>query len=1163
MEVYMIRSIICALSLLLCEVGASAHAQEFRGTITGEVTDTSGAPVAGAKVIGTSLERNQPVETVTNSAGRYIFPFLLPGKYQLSVEKEGFTRFTREGIEVNSADRLGVNITLQLGTLTETVTVSASAPALQTETASRTALVENRVLENVPTNGRNLYQLQYTLPGVIKTSTYWGSMELYAFGNINGVSISGGRSGENETLIDGVSNTRGNRGVVLAPSLNSTQEFTLRSNTYDAQFGRIGGGVTAITIKSGTNRLHGQLFEFLKNDKLNANDWIANKEGEERSAFKNNTFGFELDGPVWIPKLFDGRNRAFFMVSLEALRERGPSTEIRTLPTAEQLQGDFSNLKDNQGRVIRIYDPATVRLANGVYVRDQFPGNRIPANRINPVAAKVAAFYPRPNRPGGADGQQNYAVFNPARNSYDAWLGKMDFRLGDRHILAVRYGQTPWENFARVLWGNNAAEPSGEAPSTRVSRNWGWEWTYTISPALVFNLRGGLARYEGFSGNVFAGGFDPRQLDFPDSLVSQFTTLQFPRFNLVTYSELGATQVTNYEIQDTYSIQPNLSLTRGQHFIKTGAEFRLYNSNRLQPGAAAGNYTFDKRWTQTDPLRADALSGNEFASFLLGLPSSGSVDRNIDPAYQYKYYAVFAQDDWRVKPRLTLNLGLRWDYETPIAERHNRMIRGFAFDQPSPIADRVSGLTLKGGLLFAGSSGEERLAFKPDRNNFQPRVGMAWQIRDKWVMRAGYGWSYLGQSSSGSAAGFSRPTPLIASTDGNITPAMTLSNPFPASLYPNGLLQPIGSSLGLSTNLGQSVSAQFLDRPLPYSHQFSFGFQRELPGGWLAEATYVGNLTRKLPVSLNQNFIPREILESRPVAERSAYFTEQIANPMAGLLPGTGLNGARVARQQLLFAYPQYTQVVITDVPIGRQSYHALQSSLTRRFSQGLATTVAYTFSKTLEAVGTLNNQDVNLNDLTATKLEQRLYQFNLPHKLAVVVSYELPFGRGKRFGHDLNKIANGLIGGWNLNTQWVKQSGFPFDYPNAGQIEARSARLNDSERDKRSRTGSFDPSEDKWFDTSLFPNRAQAPFTLRNFPTRFPDVRSPSPLFVEISAFKEISIKERVRWQIRIDFQNAFNYPFFGALQSNDVTNTRFAQLRADITNEPRRIVGVMKLTF
>ena len=661
----MIRSI--WLLLLFFGLAGASLAQEFRGTVTGEVTDPSGAPVAGAKVTVTSVERNISTETTTNSAGRYTIQFLLPGKYHLAVEKNGFKRFVRESLDVQSADRLGVDVRLDVGNLTDAVTVTSAAPVLQTETASRAALVENRVLENVPTNGRNLYQLQYTLPGVIKNSTYWGSMELYAFGNINGVSISGGRSGENETLIDGVSNTRGNRGVVLAPSLNSTQEFTLRSNTYDAQFGRIGGGVTSITLKSGTNTLHGQLFEFLKNDKISANDWIANQQNVKRPPYKNNTFGFEADGPVRIPKLFDGRNRVFFMVSLEALREPRASGEIRTLPTAEQLQGDFSNLKDNQGRTIRIFDPASARLVNNVYVRDQFPGNKIPANRINPVAAKVAAFYPKPNRPGGADGLLNFLAINPSRNSYDAWLGKMDFRLSDRHTLAVRYGQTPWENVARILWGNNAAEPSGEAPSTRVSRNWGWDWTYTISPSVVFNMRGGLARFEGFSGNTFAGGFDPRQLDFPAALVSQFTTLQFPRFNLGTYSEIGATQVTNYEVQDTYSVQPNLSLTRGQHFIKTGVEFRLYNSNRLQPGAASGNYTFGKNWTQADPLRGDALSGNEFASFLLGLPSSGSVDRNIDPAYRNKYYAVFAQDDWRFTQRLTLNLGLRWDYESPIA----------------------------------------------------------------------------------------------------------------------------------------------------------------------------------------------------------------------------------------------------------------------------------------------------------------------------------------------------------------------------------------------------------------------------------------------------------------------------------------------------------------
>jgi hypothetical protein len=1161
------RKSLRALLFVLCSL--PAFSQEFRASVAGIVTDPAGASVGGAKVTVTNVARNSSAEDLTNADGRYIIQFLLPGQYTITVDKTGFKRFVREGVSLSSADRLSLDVRLDLGAVSDSVTVTGEAPVLQTETASRSALIENRALETVPTNGRNLYQLQYTLPGVIKNSTYWGSMELYAFGNINGVSISGGRSGENETLIDGISDTRPDRGVVYAPSLNGTQEFTIQTNNYDAQYGRVGGGVTSIVTKSGTNSLHGELFEFLKNDKLRANDWAANKAGLARVPFKQSTFGFEFDGPVYLPKIFDGRNRMFFMISLEGLREHNPGGQVTTLPTAEQLQGDFSGLRNSAGQLVTIYDPTTTALgADGkTYTRAPFAGNRIPANRINPIAAKVASFYPKPTGAGdGPDHQNNYAVITASTNSYDSWLGKLDYRISQKSSVFFRYGQTPWGNFSKIVWGTNAAEPSGEAPSTRVSRNWGADWTYTLSPSVVLNLRGGLARYEGFSGNIFARGFDPRQLGFPSSLASQFLALQFPRFNLGVYSPLGATTVTSYEAHDNYSLQPNASWMHGRHSSKYGAELRLYNRNQLQPGAASGTYNFGKNWTQGNPLQADALSGNEFASFLLGLPNGGNVVRNIDPSYQNKYYALFVQDDWKLTPNLTLNLGLRWDYETPRAERHNRMVRGFAFDQASPIATSVQGLNLKGGLLFAGSGGDARRAFAPDKNNFQPRIGVAWRLLPKWVLRGGYALTYLGQDAAGPATGFSQTTTLIPSTDGGITPAASLSDPFPTNLFPTGLLQPIGSSQGLATNLGQAVQAQFLDRPLPLSHQYSLGVQREFRGGWLADVSYVGNQTRKLPVAMGLNFLPTSALNAVPVDQRSAYFTTAVSNPMAGLLPNSSINGVTVPRQQLLFAYPQYTQVTISDVPVGSQRYDALQAKLARRFHTGLGVQLAYTWSKTLEKVTIPNAQSIELNNLVNTVPEKRLYQYDIPHKFAAVVSYELPFGKGKRFGNSMNRWLNGIIGNWNLNAQTVVQSGFIFDFPTAAPLAARSAKLTDDQRDALARDKGrkeFDVSVDKWFDTSLFPNRAPAPFTLRDFPTRFPDVRSRGLKSSELSVYKEFPIRERVRWQIRADFQNAFNYPLFGRLLSNNVTDSRFGQLTASMSNEQKLIVAVMKIVF
>jgi Carboxypeptidase regulatory-like domain/TonB dependent receptor len=1168
---------------LLVGLASAGVAQEYRASIAGEVTDPSRAAVEGAKVTASSVERGVNFESTTNSSGRYNISFLLPGRYTIMVEKRGFRTIVREGLSLLAADKLPIDFKLELGAAADSVTVSTEASLLQTESATRQAVIENRILENVPAGGRNLYALQYDEPGVVKTSTYWGSMELYAFGNVNAVAIGGGKQGENETVLDGVTNTKSDRGVAFVPSINSTREFMVQTNSYDAQFGRVGGGVTLINLKSGTNSIHGQLFEFFKNDKLRANDWVANKDGNPKTAFKNNTFGFELDGPFYVPKVMDGRNKAFFMISFEGLREHDPGGQSRTLPLPEQVKGDFSHLYNNSGALVVIYDPLTTQLGpdGKTYLRTPFPGNILPSGRINPVSAKVAAFYPTPNLAGdGPSHQNNYQKILPATNSYDSWLGKLDYLFSEKSRVWLRYGQTPWLNYAGLVWGNNPAEPSNQYPSTRVSRNWGADWTYVLTPSMVFDLRGGLARYEASSGNTFGVGYDPRQLGFPGSLVAQFTTLEFPRFNIGSYSEIGAQGALTYSTQDVWSLQPNVIFTRGKHVLKFGSEFRRYNDNSLNPGLASGVYNFDASWTQANPQRGDSASGNEFASFLLGYPSGGYVDHNIDPSYRSHYYALFAQDDFKVSPRLTLNLGLRWDYESPRSERYNRMLRGFAFDQASPIAAAVQvspaadacpacAAGIKGGLLYAGSNGDSRLAFQPHKANFQPRTGLAYRITSKLVFRGGYGLSYLGQNSSGQAAGFSRQTPLIASLDNGLTPAVVVSDPFPSSIYPNGLLQPIGAAQGLATNLGQNVAFQYVDRPLPYSQQYSAGFQYELRGGWLTDASYVGNLTRRLPVALPLNFIPLDALNSVPVAERQAYFNQQVPNPMAGLLPNSGLNGPTIARQQLLFTFPQYgSGMQITDVPIGQQRYDSAQMKVTRRFSHGLAMTIAYTVSKTLEQVAPLNAQFVDINNPLRSKLEKRLTQFDVPRQLSVISTYDLPFGGRRRSGSGTNRWANGLVGGWTVSGVFMSHSGFPLPFPNAAPLQARSANLSDSQRDALARQAGrtqYDPSYDVWFDTSLFPHTAQAPFTLQTFPTRFPDVRSKPLNITDLSLYKEFSIKEKVKWQIRCDAHNAGNFPWFGALDTNgaNVTRPLFGHLKADIGNETRVIVAVMKVIF
>jgi hypothetical protein len=1176
------QSLFIRLSLLLIAI-SGAYSQEIRATISGTVTDPSGALIAGAKVEARSIERNVVYDAETNSAGRYVIQFLPPGAYRVAVNAPGFKQYLRDRLDLLAADKLAVDVALELGSAAESVTVTDQASLLQSETAIRQGTIENRIVEQVPSGGRNLYALEYNEPGVLKTSTYWGSMELYAFGNVNGVAISGGVQGENETVLDGQTNTKSDRGVGFIPNIAATQEFTVQTNSYDAQFGRVGGGVMAINLKSGTNSIHGQLYEFFKNDKFRTGEWNDNASGLDKTPFKNNTFGFEVDAPIVIPKVIDGRNKLFFMLSWEALREHNPGSQINTtLPTDAERAGDFSKTLTNAGQKVNIYDPlSTMLFPDGTYQRTMFPNNIIPTDRIDPVAAKVAAYLPHPNKPGlGLAQTSNYAKVLPSTNGYDSWLGKIDYFVTPKSRVSFRYGQTPWLNYSKLVWGDNAAEPSTEWPSTRIPRTWGADWTYTVSPSIVFDLRAGLARYEGQGGNTFGYTFDPTTLGFPSSLASQFRRGVFPYFSIANYQQAGSSSVYNYGTQDAYSLQPSLSWYRGRHLLHIGTEFRRYNDTSNSPGLASGEYDFDTSWTQQNPLQSAAGSGNSFATFLLGYPMGGKVDNNVSPYFRSHYYAAFLQDDFKVSPKLTLNLGVRWDYETPRYERHNQMVGGFAFNQASPIAAAAQASAaagncpacaagLQGGLLYAGANGLSNYAFDPKRANFQPRIGVAYKLSPKMVFRGGYALSYLGQSANGPQTGYSQPTSLVSTLDGGLTPAVSLTDPYPATLFPTGLLKPAGNSNGLSTALGQGISFPYRDRPLPYSQQYSAGFQYELPHGWLVDASYVGNQTKRLPVNLGLNFIPTDILNQLPVDQRPAYFSQPLANPMAGLLPGSGLNAGTLPRAQMLYAYPQYTSVTALSVPIGSQRYDAFQSKLTHRFAHGFTATVSLTLGKTLQQLNTLNPQDVNLSNLLATPLEKHLTQYDVPRQTSVIGTWDLPFGRHRHYGGDWNKWVDGVFGGWTTSGAFNSHSGYPFPFPNAAPIKPGTAKLTDAQRDAYAQQNGhpqYDVSSDPYFNTAMFPTVAQAPYTLRNFPTWFPDVRSKPLNVFDVSVMKQFSITERVRLQIRADAHNVGNFPWFSKATNGytkDVTNSQFGFLENDQENEQRLVVFVAKIVF
>ena len=1159
-----------SLAAFACLVAATTlPAQEVRASLSGIISDPSGAPVPAAQVTVTNIAKNTKIVTSTNESGLYSTPLLEPAAYNLSVEKDGFRRVVREKIVLQTLDKARLDIQLQIGAVADSITVDAAVSQLQTETANRDTSLNNQLIANLPTQGRNPFQIAWAAPGVFKSGG-WRYLRSFDIGGTTGFSVNGGRSGENEVLLDGTSNVRSSRTVMNVPTMESIQEFKVLTNTYDAQYGRTGGGIVTIVTKSGTNQIHGNLFEYFQNDKLNANQTELNAAGIKKSPQNINAYGFFLSGPIFVPKILDGRNKLFWTLAHESMRQRSADPGLQTVPVNEWRSGNFSTLRNAQNALVEIYDPLTT-LTNGT--RTPFPGNVVPSNRISPIAAAAIKYLPPPTSAGNGPAQvQNYPF--PSRWVADMfqWSGRLDYQVNAKNNTNFRYGQNPFSEYRGLVFVQNVneanpAEPTGNAPLLRNGRTIGFNWTSTINPTTTFDLRLGLNRWEESGGNSYGDGFDPRQLGFDGNLVSQYTKLAFPRFDFGTaYAPIGSTSVANSGNFDTYTIQPNINKVIGRHFLKFGVEARRYNNNTQNPGLSSGQFNFGRNWTQRLSTQADATSGNEIATFLLGYPSAAFVDRNIDPAVSNFFYAGFFQDDFKVTNRLTLNLGLRWDYESPSVERYDRMVQALDFTASSPIAAQATGLNLKGAVRFANVGGAPRGSFIPDKNNWAPRVGFAYRLGEKWVVRGGYGLFYLGQSATGSNQGYSQRTNAIVTVN-DLTPAVNLANPF-ANQVGGRLLPAIGNAEGAASFLGQGLAVNWQDRPLPYSQQYSFDIQRELPGGVLVEAAYVGNLTSKLPIvntpnvnNTNVNYIPASELGRRTStgAIDNAYYNTQIPNPMRGLIPNNAaLNGATITRQTLLFTFPQYTPLTVNNLPIGKQRYDSFQLKASKRFAAGLTFLASYTGAKTLEQVSFLNLQDLNLADPASSKLvKQSADNIDIPRKFNLAAVWQLPVGKGKPFGSNINRVTDFFVGGWELNVNTTYMKGWNINYPNANQVSTGSAALDN-------------PTVGKYFNTDLWVNPgtgrfvpAQEPFTLRTFPQRFADVRLPGYQNWDASISKMFPIHERLKAQFKFEAVNAMNKPWFTAIQSVDVTNAQFGRLNPVQGNLPRFLKLGLNLQF
>jgi hypothetical protein len=1129
------------LSALAC---LAALGQEYRGTIQGRVTDSSGARVAGARIVAINVATNLTLEATANEAGEFRLPFVIPGDYTVTAESTGFKKAIQQGVRVSVQGAVDIEFRLELGDIAESVTVTDKPPLLNLANADLGQVIDSQFINVInPTLTRNAMNLVQLAAGV---SGGTGTVTSFAANNF---SIQGGGSlrGGNEFLVDGMPSLMPSGGgiVTFVPSLDTVAEVKVQTTLFDAQFGRSNGGAVNVTTKGGTNELHGVAYWFKRWAALNANSWTNNRLGLPRPPVKYDQYGFMVSGPVMLPKLYNGKNRTFWSVAFEEDADARELTRQQRVPTALEKQGNFSQTLNQRGAPLVIYDPATTQVVDNRATRQPFPNAIIPSARFNPTGQAYMQAYPDPNQPGATTRLTdiNWSASGVYVVEQGTWNTRIDHQLSQSNRLFGRVSRMRrLQNPDQLI--NNVYSYAGTGTTDndvlrRDMTSIALDDTHTFSPTLIATFRYGFSRYLTRT-TIGAVNVDPASFQLPSQIVGGQVVRGLSIFNLGEgLPSLGSALTRASDNQHTLLATFNKQLSK--HTLKWGVDYRLLDRHTASPGAnAAGQFNFGTLFTREDPFNpaSGQVTGTSMAALLLGLPESGAMGGNTALSYRNHYWGLFFQDDWRVSRRLTLNLGLRWELETPFVEKYNRI--AFGFDENARFPFEVPGLDLRGGLLYAGVGGNPRRMGNIDWNNFGPRFGMAFQLDSRTVLRGGYGMFFSSQAIANTSlltvGTFNAVTQFVATTD-NATPFATLANPFPG-----GLVQPLGSAPGLAGQAGDVINVFDPTRVSPYNQQWQFSIQRELPASILVDVGYVGSHSVKQFETFNMNERPDSAL---PLGTA---LNQTVPNPFRGILPANSPlgQGATITRERLLLRYPQYSGFTVQAMNTGRGLYHSMQVNVNKRLSHGLSVIFNYTFSRLM---------DNNTTSVINPRQYRSVSNFDQKHILRLAATYDLPW-------NFQNAFARTAFGGWKVAGLFRFQTGLPLSvtHPNGRPIRIRNPRLDGPVSQRLGDRTEGGRVVNPYFDTGAFVPYP-TPFVVPADPPALDELRAPSDRGVNFNVFKVFPLGERFKLEARMEGANVLNRPNFGSPGTNLNALATFGVITSAGGN--RSMQGALRLIF